>query len=253
MSTTITEIAPELFKIATFMPDYNLEFAQFLSRDDEPLLFHTGPRQLFPVVREAVYSLVAPETLRWIGFSHFEADECGSLNEWLAIAPEAQPVCSLVGAMVSVNDVAIRPARPLEDGEVLATGSKRFQFFHTPHVPHCWDAGLMFEQTGRTLLCSDLFLQGGPVAHAVTESDVVDHARQTIIEYEGSPFASSMPYTPQTDGIMERLAALEPARLATMHGSTFVGDGAAALRALAAVLRETIGPTAAAASARGPR
>jgi flavorubredoxin len=243
MSTTITEIAPELFRIATFIPDFNLEFAQFLSRDDEPLLFHTGPRQLFPAVREAVYSLIAPDTLRWVGFSHFESDECGSLNEWLTIAPAAQAVCSLVGALVSVNDVAIRPARPLNDGEVFATGSKRFQFLHTPHVPHCWDAGLMFEETGRTLLCSDLFLQGGEIAHPLTEHDVVDRARQTILEYEASPFANSMPYTAQTESIMQRLAALEPARLATMHGSTFVGDGASAIRALAGVLRDTIGGT----------
>src|SRR5205823_3036710 len=150
-----------LFRLSTFLPEANMQFNQFLARDAEPLLFHTGQRALFPLVREAVARLIDPATLRWIGLSHFEADECGALNEWLALAPEAAPVCSFVGAMVSVNDFALRPARPLMDGEVLETGRLRFRFCSTPHVPHCWEAGLLFEETQQTLLCSDLFHQLG--------------------------------------------------------------------------------------------
>ncbi len=240
MATTISEIAPELFRISTFVPATNLQFVQFLSRDDEPLLFHTGLKQLLPAVREAVQSLIAPERLCWIGFSHYEADECGTLNDWLTAAPAATAVCSLVGALVSVNDVALRPARPLADGEVLETGRKRFRFLHTPHVPHCWEAGLLFEETDRTLLCSDLFLQGGDPA-PLTEDDVVERAHRTLVEFEASPFAASMPYTPQTAATLERLGALAPARIATMHGSTFVGDGARAIRDYASMLRETLG------------
>lgn len=237
--TTVTEIAPDLFRIATFLPDANMQFNQFLARDSQPLLFHTGPRALFPLVREAVAQLLDPATIRWIGFSHYEADECGALNEWLELAPQAQAVCSLVGAMVSVNDFAIRPARPLQHDEVLDTGRLRFRFRRTPHVPHCWDAGLMFEETQRTLLCSDLFHQMGNVAPQ-TDSDVVEQARATLAGYNATPFAGYMPYTPQTETILLGLADLAPRTLATMHGSTFHGDGARALHDLAAMMRETL-------------
>lgn len=237
---SVTEIAPDVYRLSTFVPEINLQFNQFLIRDREPLLFHTGPRAMFPVVREAVARVLPPSQVRWIGFSHFEADECGSLNEWLALAPEATPVCSVVGALVSVNDFAIRPARALAHGDVLATGHARWRFLHTPHVPHCWEAGLMFDETNRTLLCSDLFHQNGDV-EPVTESDVVERARQTYIEYQSGILANYMPYTVHTAGIMESLAELKPRALATMHGSTYVGDGARALRELALVMRETMG------------
>jgi flavorubredoxin len=149
-TTTVHEVAPDLYRIATYVPAANLQFCQFLVKDDEPVLFHTGGRALFPLVREAVARLIDSSTLRWIGFSHFESDECGSLNEWLALAPRAQPVCSVVGALTSVNDFANRPARPLQHDEVLTTGRFRFRFRQTPHVPHCWDAGLLFEETQQT-------------------------------------------------------------------------------------------------------
>jgi flavorubredoxin len=247
--TTITEIAPDLFRIATFIPEAGLQFNQFLVRDEQPLLFHTGMKALFPVVHEAVASLIDPATLRFIGFSHFEADECGSLNEWLALAPNAEALCSFVGAVVSVNDFASRPARALAHDEVFSTGRYRFRYRQTPHVPHCWEAGLLFEETERTLLCSDLFHQNGDVP-AMTEADVVDAARQTLVDYNASPFANYMPYTPHTDGILQGLADLQPRMLATMHGSTFVGDGERALRDLAVVMRETLGGSAGAAPTR---
>jgi flavorubredoxin len=240
---TISEIAPDVFRITTFVPDFNLQFSQFLVRDKEPLLFHTGMKQLFPLVHEAVSKLINPADLRWIGFSHFEADECGSLNEWLAAAPQAQAVCSLVGAMVSVNDFATRDARPMAHDEVLVTGQRRFRFRQTPHVPHCWEAGLMFEETTSTLFASDLFHQGGEV-EAKTTQDVVDRARQTLIEYQASPLANYLPYTPNTGSILEGLAQLEPKLIATMHGSAYEGDGARAIRDYARMMSEVLGPVA---------
>ncbi len=242
--TTITEIAPDVFRIATFVPEAQMSFNQFLVRDEEPLLFHTGMKAMFPVVREAVATLIDPAALRWIGFSHFEADECGSLNEWLGIAPDAAAVCSLVGAMVSVNDFATRPARPMMHDEVLSTGKYRFRWRQTPQVPHCWEAGLLLEETHGTLFCSDLFHQLGDVV-PVTESDVIDASRQTLVEYENGPFASYMPYTPNTSVILKGLADLKPRTLATMHGSAFVGDGERALRDLVGVMRDVLGKGAA--------
>ena len=236
----ITEIAPDFYRISTYIPEIDLQFNQFLVKDDEPLLFHTGMKALFPVVREAVETIIDPSKVRWISFSHFEADECGSLNEWLQLAPNAQPVCSMVGALVSVNDFAIRPAKGMNDGEVLNTGQHRFRFVKTPHVPHCWEAGMLFEETRGTLLCSDLFHQGGDV-EPFTESDVIDRARKTLTDYQAGPFANYMPYTKHTDSIMQRLADLNPRTIAPMHGSAFVGDGSRSLRDLAVVMREVLG------------
>ena len=141
--TTVSEIAPDVFRISTFVPEFDLQFNQFLVRDDEPLLFHTGPRAMFAAVRDAVATLLDPTVVKWIGFSHLEADECGSLREWQQLAPESMAVCSLVGKLVSIDDcMAVRPALGMKDGEVLNTGKYRFRFLHTPHVPHCWEAGL---------------------------------------------------------------------------------------------------------------
>jgi flavorubredoxin len=238
--TSVTEIAPDIYRLSTFVPEGDLHFAQFLVRDDEPLLFHTGPRAMFPLVRDALATLVDPSRLRWIGFSHFEADECGSLNEWLACAPAAQPVCSFVGAVVNVNDFAIRPARPLRDREILTIGRHQLRFLQTPHVPHCWDAGLLFDETTRTLLCSDLLHQNGDVA-AVTESDVLERHRATLVAYQTGPLANYLPYTRDTSRILHALADLQPTTLATMHGTTYRGDGGAALRALAGILHELFG------------
>jgi flavorubredoxin len=236
----IAEIAPDLYRISTYVPGIDLQFNQFLVNDDEPLLFHTGMKALFPLVRDAVTSLIDPSRIRWIGFSHFEADECGALNEWLQMAPDAQPVCSLVGALVSINDFAIRPALGMTNGEVLNTGKHRFRFMQTPHVPHCWEAGLLFEETNGTLLSSDLFHQNGDV-EPLTESDVMERVRKTLVDYQAGPFANYMPYTQHTDRILQGLADLKPRTVATMHGSAYAGDGERAIRDLAVVMREVLG------------
>ncbi len=238
----IDEIAPDVFRISTYIQDFNLQFVQFLVRDEEPLLYHTGMRGLFPAVREAVTRLIDPVDLRWIGFSHFEADECGALREWQELAPNADAVCSLVGKLVSVDDVvAARPARALDDGEVLVTGRCRFRFIQTPQVPHAWDAGHLFEETGATLLCSDLFGHSGDV-EASTSSDVLGRFREMMAGYEGTPFGNYMPFTTRTEMILQRLADLAPRTLATMHGSTFVGDGAAAIGEMTRIWREIMAP-----------
>jgi flavorubredoxin len=240
VKTHVDEIAPDLFRISTYIPAAALQFNQFLVRDDEPLLFHTGMRGMFSLVRKAVEKLLDPALIRWVGFSHFEADECGSLNEWLALAPRAQPVCGIVGATVNINDFADRRARVLADGEVLDTGRRRFRHLDTPQIPHGWDAGLLFEETEKTLFCSDLFLQSGSV-EPVTRDDILGRARQTLLDYEAGPLSGSFPFTPQTEGILRRLAGLEPKLLAVMHGSSYVGDGGGALRELAEVLEEVLG------------
>jgi len=240
MDTTVTEISTDIYRLSTYAPDFGIQFNQFLVKDDEPFLMHTGFKRMFAATRDAVATVLDPARLRWIGFSHFESDECGALNEWLAAAPQAQAVCSFIGVTVSVNDFALRPPRALADDEVLPTGRRRLRFLATPHVPHSWDAGLFFEETGRTLLCSDLFFQPGeppPLTHA----DLVGPARDVMRAGQAGPLAKDMPYTPYTDATFQRLAALQPQTLATMHGSSFSGDGAAALRDLAQVAREILG------------
>lgn len=235
----ITEIAPDVYRLSLFVPEADLQFNQFLIKDDEPLLFHTGMRGIFPLVREAVAKIIDPADLRHIGFSHFEADECGALNEWLEIAPNAEAFCSFVGAMVSVNDFASRPARGLTDGESFGTGKYKFRFVQTPHLPHCWEAGLLFEETNRTLFSSDLFHQNGDV-EPLTERSVIERVRQTITDYNAGPLANYQPYTRQTESNLQKLIALDPQTIAAMHGSTFAGDGAQALQDLGVVMHEVL-------------
>ena len=236
----ITEIAPDVFKVTTFIPEGNLQFNQFLIKDEEPLLYHTGMKGLFPVVKEAVATLIDPASIRWIGFSHFEADECGSLRKWQQIAPEATAICSFVSKMVSVDDVvAERPARALGDGEIVTTGRYRFRFLQTPQVPHAWDAGHLFEEMNSTLFCSDLFHQNGDV-ESVTSSDIVGRFKEMLVEYQKGPFADYMPYTAKTAKIIDRLASLKPKTLAAMHGSTYVGDGESALLDLASAMKDVL-------------
>lgn len=239
--STITEVAPDVFRITVYAPQIDLEFSHFLVRDDEPLLFHTGLRAMFPAVREAVVSLVDPARLRHIGFSHFESDECGALNQWLEIAPSAEPVCGLVGALVSVNDFSIRPARVVLPDQSFSTGKYRFRFVPTPHVPHGWDAGVLFEETQATLFCSDLFHQWGQREPLTTDS-IIERSRQALLESEAGPFAGYVPYTHHTGRILEGLAGLRPRTLATMHGSSYSGDGAQALGELAVIMKEVLGP-----------
>lgn len=238
--TRITEIAPDLYQISTFVPESNLQFNQFLIRDEQPLLFHTGMKGLFPVVRDAVATLLAPSQIRWIGFSHFEADECGALTAWQTLAPSATGVCSLVAKVVSVDDVvALRPAQALADGEQFSTGTYRFRFLQTPNVPHCWDAGLLFEETQGTLFCSDLFHQNGDVEPS-TSADVVGRFKQMLVDYQQGPLANYLPYTSHTEPTLQRLAALKPRTLATMHGSTFIGDGERAIADLAQAMKDVL-------------
>jgi flavorubredoxin len=235
----VTEIAPDLLRISVFVPDFNMQFNHFLVRDEEPLLFHAGLRQMFPEVREAVASVIDPAKLRWISFSHFESDECGALNEWLAIAPHAEAACGFVGAMVSVNDFAVRPARVMNSDEPLHTGKYKFRYYPTPHVPHGWDAGVLFEETTATLLCSDLFHHNGDV-EPVTSSDIVGRVRETLLELQSGPLAFYLPFTPNTDVILRGLASLKPKLLAAQHGSSYIGDGEQALRDLSVVMHEVL-------------
>jgi len=229
METTTNEIADGIYRFSTFIEDIGptgFTFNQFLVQADEPLLFHCGPRQLFPLVSEAVGAVVPLEQLRWITFGHIEADECGAMNLFLAAAPDAQVAHGALGCMVSVNDLADRPPRPLGDGEVLDLGGKRVRHIDTPHVPHNWESRVLYEETTGTLLCGDLFtsLGDGP---ALSTDDPVAPA----IEAEEVFHASSMGTT--TADTMRRLADLEPKVLAVMHGSSYAGDGGASLRALA--------------------
>lgn len=238
---TVTEIAPDIFRICTYIAELDLQFMQFLVRDREPLLYHTGMKSLFPGVREAVAKVIDPATLRWIGFSHFEADECGALNEFLALAPAAEPLCSFVGAMVSVNDFASRPARGLQDGEVITTGARAFRFVRTPHLPHAWEAGHLFEETQRVLFCSDLFHQDGDVEGKIGSKDeLMRRVRTTLERYQAGPFSNYLPFTANTETLLAKLGALQPEFLAPMHGSAFKGDCSRALMDLTQVFRDVV-------------
>jgi len=236
----ITEIGPDIFKISTFIPEANIQFNQFLVRDEEPLLYHTGMRGLFQQVKSSISELIDPATIRWIGFSHFEADECGALREWQQIAPQATAICSFVSKMVSVDDVvAERPAKALKDGEILSTGRSRFRFLQTPHVPHAWDAGHLFEETSGTLFCSDLFHQNGDV-EPVTDSEIVSRFKEMLLDYQKGPFANYLPFTSKTERILTRLAELKPKTIAPMHGSTYTGDGKSAIHDLIEAMKDVL-------------
>lgn len=238
---TIAEIAPGVHRICILWPEINLQFNHFLVLDDEPLLYHTGMRRMFPDVLEAVKRLIDPTKLRWIGFSHFEVDECGSLNDWLRVAPKAQAVSGFVGSMVNLNDFADRPPRMLNCDETFRTGRFQFQYRPTPHLPHGWDAGVLFEQTQKVLFCSDLFTHNGD-CEPLTESDILGRTRKSMIDFQAGPLMDYMPYTPNTRRLLEGLAALKPRTLATMHGSSFTGDCSKALIELDGVMKETLVP-----------
>jgi flavorubredoxin len=230
VETTIDEIAPDTFRLSTVVPEAapgGFTFNQFLVRDEQPFLFHTGMRGLHPLVSAAVARLVPVADLRWISFAHVEADECGAMNLFLAGAPGAEVVHGELACMLSVADLADRPPRAMADGEVLDLGTHRLRFVPTPHVPHNWESGLWFDETTATLLAGDLFTQTG-VGPALTEDGIVEPA---LAAEELFHQTSLVPHLPTT---LHRLADLEPVTLATMHGSSFRGDGATELRALAA-------------------
>lgn len=231
--TNVTEIAAGIFRISTpvssdVIPG-GFTFNQFLIVDDEPLLFHTGLRKMFPLVRQAVEHVLGDVTkLRHVGFSHVEADESGSLNDWLAVAPQSQPVCSLIGAMVSVTDLADRAPRGMTDGEELVIGTKRLRWLDAPHLPHNWECGYMFESTTRTLLCGDLFTHAGNDMAPLTESEVLSPA-----EAMREAMVGSVAIDVNGRAILEKLARTEPTTLAIMHGSSYRGNGSALLLGLA--------------------
>jgi len=238
--SSITEIAENVFRISTFLPEANIQINQFLIKDDEPLLWHTGQKYLFNEVLSTVAKIIYPGNIRWIGFSHFESDECGSLNEWMNTAPQAEAFCSFVGANVNMNDYAIRKVRGVQDDEVFKTGKYSFRFQSTPHLPHGWDAGLLFEETKSTLFCSDLFHQNGnPIP--LTESDIIEAVKSNLVETEAGPFKSYMPFTSNTEMQLSRLADLKPKTLAIMHGSSYRGDCEKSLRELSYVMKNVLG------------
>jgi flavorubredoxin len=226
MDTTTTEIASDIFRISTFVPDAGMSFNQILIRADEPLLFHTGMRALFPLVSDAVSSVLPLSSVRWIGFGHVEADECGALNHWLDAAPQATVAFGGLGCMVSVNDLADRPPRGLDDGDVIDLGGKQVRYLSTPHVPHGWEAGVLYEETTSTLLCGDLFTQVGDGPAIRTDSPM----EATITAEDMFNYSSLAPSTAAT---VERLADLAPTTLALMHGPAHTGDGGQWLRDLA--------------------
>jgi len=231
--TNVQEIADGIYRINTpidFPDGQGFSFNQYLLVDDEPLLWHTGPRRMFPLVSEAIAAVMPIDRLRYVGLSHFEADECGAMNELLAAAPAAVPLCSQVAAMVSVTDVADRAPRALADGEQLVIGRRTLQWFDTPHVPHGWDCGLMMETSTGTFLCGDLFTQPGHGEQALTDGDILgpSEAFRQPMDY----FA----HAPQTTATLLRLAQQKPRTLACMHGSAWRGDGGALLRHLAEAL-----------------
>ncbi len=229
---SVYEIENGIYRISTPVPLPNgaFSFNQYLVVDEAPLLFHTGPRRMFPIVRDAVATVIDPARLRYVAFSHFEADECGSLNEWLAVAPQAQPVCSTVAALVSVNDVADRPAHALADGATLSLGSRTMRWLDTPHLPHGWETGYLFDESTRTLFCGDLFTQPGDGEVALTENDILGPSEA---------FRGQMDYYSATKNgraLIAKLAATNPSTLAVMHGSAWRGNGAALLEALGETL-----------------
>ena len=231
MEAKIDEVAAGIYRLSVHVPDIappaGFTFNHFLLRGDEPLLFHTGLRRMFPILRDAVARLIPPESLRWIAFGHYEADECGAMNEWLAVAPQAQVAHGQTGAMVSLNDMADRPPRILEDGARIELGrGLSVRYLDTPHIPHGWDAGVLHEEASGTLLCGDLFTQIGNGA-ALTGGDIVGPA---IAAEDLFGFSSLNPGMGATIRGLKRLA---PRRLALMHGPTFEGDAAGALAALA--------------------
>ncbi|MBT0961306.1 hypothetical protein [Denitromonas iodatirespirans] len=231
--TNVVEIADGIYRINTpiHLPDgARFSFNQYLIVDDAPLLFHTGPRKLFPLVSEAIGHVMPLEGLRYVGLSHVESDECGGMNAFLAAAPQAVPLCSQIAAMVSMNDLADRAPQAMVDGELLSLGRRAIRWFDTPHMPHGWDCGLMMEETSRTFFCGDLFTQPGGGEVALTEADILapSEAFRQPLDY----FA----HAPGTAAMLHRLADEAPGTLACMHGSAWQGDGGALLRALAAAV-----------------
>jgi flavorubredoxin len=229
METRIDEIADGVYRLSTLVPDITpsgFTFNQFLLDGDEPLLFHCGHRRMFPLISAAVARVMPLERLRWLSFGHVEADECGAMNEWLAAAPNAQIAHGQIACDISLNDMADRAPRALADGETIDLGGKRVRFVYTPHVPHGWEAGVMYEETAGLLLSGDLLTHPGD-GPAITSADVLGPA------IAAEEMFHAMCFGPDTGPVLRRLADLQPRAMALMHGSSFEGDCAGALRGLA--------------------
>ena len=229
MDTRINEVADHVYRLSTFVPDIGptgFTFNQYLIDDEQPLLFHTGPRHMFPLIADAIATITPLQRLRWITFGHLESDECGAMNELLAAAPDAEVAHGALGCMVSFNDLVDRAPIPLADGQVIELGEHRVRHIDTPHVPHAWEARVLYEETTNTLLCGDLFSQLGD-GPAVTSDDILGPAAQAEDVFGATCL------TPRTGPTIRDLAGLAPTTLAVMHGSCFTGDGAKALLALA--------------------
>ena len=229
-TTRIDEVAPDVFRISTSIPPGEIPdgftFNQYLIRDEQPLLFHTGPRRLFSLIHDAIERVMPVKRLRYVAFSHFEADECGSLNQWLAAAPASVPVCGQIGAMVSIGDYADRPPQALAHGGELVLGRRTVKWLDAPHVPHGWDCGYLVETSAHTLFCGDLFTQFGASHPVLTSDDILEpsEAARVAMDYYA--------HGTDTRAVIERLAAENPVTLACMHGPAWSGDGAALLREL---------------------
>jgi flavorubredoxin len=229
MTARIDEIAEDIYRLSVFVPEIGppvgFTFNSFLIVDDEPLLFHAGQRRMFPLFSAAVAEIMPVERLRWISFGHIEADECGAMNLWLAAAPNAQVVHGHTACDISLNDLADRAPRAVDDGALITSGRRRIRYIDTPHVPHAWESGVVFEEASRTLFCGDLFTQFGNVP--TTRDDIVHAATEAEDAFHSTSVGNA------TAPTIRKLAALEPKTLALMHGPTFFGDGAAALNSLA--------------------
>jgi flavorubredoxin len=231
--TRIDEIADGIFRIATPVREApgGFSFNQYLIRDEQPLLHHSGPRGMFPLVREAMATVIKPESLRWVSFSHFENDECGAIQEWLSLAPGCAPLCGKINALIN-GDFFPRPPHALDDGAKISLGRHTVRWLDTPHLPHAWECGHIFEESTRTLLCGDLFTQGGAEHPPITSSEILGPSEA---------FRRQLDYFSQTRDVkklMEKVASTNPTTLACMHGAAWQGDGAKLLRALAGSLAE---------------
>jgi len=238
---TINEISENVYRISIYVKDFDMQFNHFLIKDDEPLLYHTGMKRMFPELKEGVSKLINPKKLKWISWSHFEVDEVGGLNQWLEVAPHAQPVCSLVGALVNLSDFSDREPKGMQKGESFETGKYRFTFHSTPHLPHGWDAGMLFEEKNKILFCSDLFHQMGDVEPIINSDVILERTNSAIVGFQSGPLMDYVPYTNNTNRLLNELAEFRPDKLAVMHGSSFEGDGSRLLKERDGVFKKTFG------------
>ncbi len=237
----INEISENVYRISIYVKDFDMQFNHFVVKDDEPLLYHAGMKRMFPELKEAVAKIIDNRKLKWISWSHFEVDEVGGLNQWLEVAPHAQPVCSLVGAIVNLSDFSDREPKGMQKGESFETGKRRYTFHPTPHLPHGWDAGMLFEENDKILFCSDLFHQMSDV-EPITNSDVIlERTQNAITGFQSGPLMDYVPYTNNTNKLLNELAEYKPEKLAVMHGSSFEGDASRLLKELDGVFKQTFG------------